>query len=148
MWACGGNCGVNIWDYFSIHMSNKLENGHWISWTWWVWRLLLTNVGDDSHFNSMWLIELLQMHLKVLRQHGCVLWESWIGQYVLAKIKSCFWGSCEIFKQINNWFGYTFWRTPKLFDGLNCESKGEDNGRRTSWGALPGSQHFEGRRAC
>ncbi len=37
---------------------------------------------------------------------------------------------------------------PKLLDGLNCESKGEDNGRRKSWGALPGSQHFRGRRAC
>jgi hypothetical protein len=30
------------------------------------------------------------MHLKVLRKHGCVLWESWIGQYVLAKIKVVF----------------------------------------------------------
>jgi hypothetical protein len=24
------------------------------------------------------------------------------------------------------------WRTPKFFDGLNYESKGEDNGRRRS----------------
>jgi hypothetical protein len=28
------------------------------------------------------------------------------------------------------------------------KSKGEDNGRRKSWGALLGSQHFGGRRAC
>jgi hypothetical protein len=31
------------------------------------------------------------------------------------------------------------WRTPKFLNGLNYESKGEDNGRRRSWGALPGS---------
>jgi hypothetical protein len=29
--------------------------------------------------------------------------------------------------------------TPKLLYGLNCESKGEDNKRRRSWGELPGS---------
>jgi hypothetical protein len=40
------------------------------------------------------------------------------------------------------------WRTPKLLDGLNCKSKGEDNGRRRSWGALFGSQHFRGRKVC
>jgi hypothetical protein len=40
------------------------------------------------------------------------------------------------------------WRTPKLLDGLNCESKGDDNGKKRSWGALPGSQHFRGRMAC
>jgi hypothetical protein len=39
-------------------------------------------------------------------------------------------------------------RTPKLLDGLNCESKCEDNGKRRIWGSLPGSQHFEGRRVC
>ncbi len=44
--------------------------------------------------------------------------------------------------------GQTFWRTPKLLDGLNFESKGEDNERRKSWGALLGSQHFGGRGAC
>jgi len=36
----------------------------------------------------------------------------------------------------------------KLFDGLNYESKGEDNRRRKSWGTLLGSLHFGGRRAC
>jgi len=41
-----------------------------------------------------------------------------------------------------------FWRTPKLLDGLNCESKGEDNEKRKIWGSLPGSQHFEGRKVC
>jgi hypothetical protein len=29
------------------------------------------------------------------------------------------------------------WRTPKLLDGLNCESKDEDNGRRKSQGVFP-----------
>jgi len=28
---------------------------------------------------------------------------------------------------------------PKLLDGLNYKSKGEDNRRRKSWDALPGS---------
>ncbi len=37
---------------------------------------------------------------------------------------------------------------PKLLDGLNCESKGEDNGRKKSLDALFDSQHFGGRRAC
>ncbi len=40
------------------------------------------------------------------------------------------------------------WCTPKLLDGLNWESKGEDNGKRRSWGALPSLQHFGGRRVC
>jgi hypothetical protein len=40
------------------------------------------------------------------------------------------------------------WRTPKLHDGFNCESKGENKGRKRSSGVLPGSQHFGGRRAC
>jgi hypothetical protein len=31
---------------------------------------------------------------------------------------------------------------PKLFDGFNCESKGENNGRKMSWGSLLGSKHF------
>jgi hypothetical protein len=90
IWACEEDCGVSIWDYFSIHMSSKLEKGHWISWTWWVWRLLLTNLGDDSQLNRMWLKKLLQTCLKALKQHGCVLWESCIGQYVLAKIRRVF----------------------------------------------------------
>jgi hypothetical protein len=33
---------------------------------------------------------------------------------------------------------------PKLLDGFNYESKGEDNKKRKSWGALLGSQHFRG----
>ncbi len=37
---------------------------------------------------------------------------------------------------------------PRLFDGLNYESKSENNGRRKSWGALLGSYHFGGRGAC
>jgi hypothetical protein len=41
-----------------------------------------------------------------------------------------------------------YWCTPKLFDGFNYESRGEDNERRMSWGILPGLQHFEGRGTC
>ncbi len=37
---------------------------------------------------------------------------------------------------------------PKLLDGLNYESKGEDNERKRSWGVPLGWQHFGGRRAC
>ncbi len=40
------------------------------------------------------------------------------------------------------------WRTPKIFDGLNYESKEEDNRRKRSWGVLFGSQHLGGRGAC
>ncbi len=40
------------------------------------------------------------------------------------------------------------WSTPKLLDGLNCKSKGEDNGRKRSQGALPGLQHFGDREVC
>jgi hypothetical protein len=29
--------------------------------------------------------------------------------------------------------------TPKLLDGLNCESKGENSGRKKSWGTFLGS---------
>jgi hypothetical protein len=38
--------------------------------------------------------------------------------------------------------------TLKLLDGLSCESKEEDNGRRKNWGALLGLSHFEGKGAC
>jgi hypothetical protein len=34
------------------------------------------------------------------------------------------------------------WRTPKLLDGLNCESKNEGNERKRSLGMLPNSQPF------
>jgi hypothetical protein len=40
------------------------------------------------------------------------------------------------------------WCTLRLLDGLNCKSKGENNGRRRSWGAFLGLQHFGGRGAC
>jgi hypothetical protein len=40
------------------------------------------------------------------------------------------------------------WRTPKLFNGLNYEPKGENSGRRRNWGAFLGSPHFGGRKAC
>jgi len=33
----------------------------------------------------------------------------------------------------------THWHTPKFFDGLNYEFKGEDDGMRRRWGALFGS---------
>jgi hypothetical protein len=36
----------------------------------------------------------------------------------------------------------------ELLDGLNCKSKGEDNGKRRSWGMLISSQHFGGRGVC
>jgi hypothetical protein len=29
------------------------------------------------------------------------------------------------------------WCTPKLLDGLNCKSKGDNNEKRKSWGAFP-----------
>jgi hypothetical protein len=32
--------------------------------------------------------------------------------------------------------GWARWHTPKLLDGFNCESKGDNSGRRRSWGAL------------
>ncbi len=38
--------------------------------------------------------------------------------------------------------------TSKLLDGLNCESKSEDNKRKKSWGTFLGSYHFGGRRPC
>jgi hypothetical protein len=38
-----------------------------------------------------------------------------------------------LFSIVFQW--HFLWRTPKLLDGLNCESKGEDNGRKRSWGA-------------
>ncbi len=59
--------------------------------------------------------------------------------------------------QKHSWFGKLYccvwhlfpplWRTPELFDGLNFESKVEDNMRR-SWDVFPSSQHFGGRGAC
>jgi hypothetical protein len=33
------------------------------------------------------------------------------------------------------------WHTPKLLDGLNCKSKGEQQ-KEKSWGTFLGSQHF------
>jgi len=38
--------------------------------------------------------------------------------------------------------------TPKLLDGLSCESKEKNSKRRRSQGALLGSQHFEAKRVC
>ncbi len=56
-------------------------------------------------------------------------------------------------RNADTWLGMshykdTKWYTPKLLDGLNYEPKGEDIGRRRSWGALFSSQHFGGRGVC
>jgi hypothetical protein len=40
------------------------------------------------------------------------------------------------------------WHNPKRFDRLNYESKGENNERIRSWGALPGFHHFGGKKVC
>jgi hypothetical protein len=40
-------------------------------------------------------------------------------------------------EKINKWLRHEIWRTLMLLDGLNYESKDEDNERRRSWGALP-----------
>jgi hypothetical protein len=48
-----------------------------------------------------------------------------------------------------NLFASLWWRTLKLRNRLKCESKGENDGRRKSWGMFPNSQHFEeGKEAC
>jgi hypothetical protein len=39
-------------------------------------------------------------------------------------------------------------KTTPILNGLNCKYKGENNGRRRSWGTYPGSQHFTDKRAC
>jgi hypothetical protein len=49
---------------------------------------------------------------------------------------------------INNYNEPTKVMHPKLLDGFNYESKGEDNRRRRSYVVLPGLQHFQGKRAC
>ncbi len=41
----------------------------------------------------------------------------------------------------------TCWCIPTLLKKLKCESKNENNEKR-SWGTLPNLQHFEGRRTC
>ncbi len=43
---------------------------------------------------------------------------------------------------------HNWWHPPKFLNGFNCKSKGEDNERRRSWGALFSSQHFRGKGAC
>jgi hypothetical protein len=41
---------------------------------------------------------------------------------------------------INNAIGFNIeWRTPELFDKLNCKSKCENNGKIMSWSAFLGS---------
>jgi hypothetical protein len=40
------------------------------------------------------------------------------------------------------------WRTPKLLNGLNYESKGENNERIMNWGTFHGSHQFGDREAC
>jgi len=39
------------------------------------------------------------------------------------------------------------WCTPKFIERFKCESKGENNGKRKSWGTLFSSQHFEGKKS-
>ncbi len=34
---------------------------------------------------------------------------------------------------------------PKLLERLKCESKIQNNGRKTNWGTFFSSQHFEGK---
>ncbi len=55
----------------------------------------------------------------------------------------------RIIKKIEDsltWYS-TYRCTPKFLDRLNCESKGENNGRTRNWGTLPSSWHFKGKGA-
>ncbi len=54
---------------------------------------------------------------------------------------------CCVARQ-SGWVLHPKWRTPKLLDRLNWESKNENNGRKMSWGTFFISQHFKGRGAC
>jgi hypothetical protein len=36
------------------------------------------------------------------------------------------------------------WCIPKFFERLKCESKGENNGSKKSWGTVPSLQHLGG----
>jgi hypothetical protein len=45
-------------------------------------------------------------------------------------------------------YSFLCWRTPKILDGLNCESKGDNNEMRRSWCMFPGLQHFKGKGVC
>jgi hypothetical protein len=44
--------------------------------------------------------------------------------------------------------GGIYSHTPKLFDRLNCEFKGENNKRIKSWNTFFSPHHFKGRRVC
>jgi hypothetical protein len=54
--------------------------------------------------------------------------------------------SKQFMKQYISWT-YHPWCTPKFLDRFNCESKGENNIRR-SGDTFPSLQHFKGKKAC
>jgi hypothetical protein len=96
------------------------------------------------HFFLTWLLMKCQIcdgkNLKTLKILLCFSITHFIGKIT----------------QLNVWHYFTqgwslhvnLWHTPRLLDGLNYESKGENNERKRSWGVLFSSQHFGGRGVC
>jgi hypothetical protein len=60
-------------------------------------------------------------------------------EYILLKIRQIF---------LIVWKTWQWLMHPKLLDGFNDKSKGEDNKMKRSWGMLPSSRHFGSRGAC
>jgi hypothetical protein len=60
-------------------------------------------------------------------------------EYILLKIRQIF---------LTVWKNWQWLMHPKILDGLNDKSKGEDNKRKRSWGTFLNSWHFGSKGAC
>jgi len=125
-------------DWDKITLENKVRKckRRW-------WRPMSTTIWVVRNFlglarscyvcgRRMWMVHyLLWLFVGVLEKE---LWEKkCIFVVVIQKVLSQTWQWHYVFSFIF----FCFLRTFKLLNGLNCESKGEDNGRRRSWGTFP-----------
>jgi hypothetical protein len=93
-------------------------------------------VDDSIHVYMLILQELWKNSFN----HSNIIRKNWIILGIWIHYNKCnMWHdntSFNILKVNGCIHEHILWRTPKLFDGFNCESKGEDNKRKRCWGVL------------
>jgi hypothetical protein len=122
-------------------MATKIFHHHWI-WT--------NSLGPTLKLGLWWQSKVTKFGLSPIMGLWAFVGSLWDPHFVHSMYFFCdVWG-LYLFYAISpiNLKESRSLTYPQLLNGFNCESKGENNGRRRSWGMLLSSQHFGGKGAC
>jgi hypothetical protein len=112
------------------------------SLSFWLWKLKFRILGRNFFLCESWVLRewktVRPMTMRVLKENGSL-------KICICKCQWFFF--CKFGYKVYLFLVQVSWRTPKLLDGFNYESKDENCERTRSWGAFPGSQHFGGKGA-